>query len=66
MATSPQLRPRTRRWRCTGYAWFWGDDRYDFGSVLPRAGLYVATTARGSAEFQVLGDAKDFVEEHSS
>jgi len=58
--------PAVRRWRCSGYAWFWSDDRSDFGSVILQAGRYVATTVRGSAEFEVLGDAKDFVEEHSS
>jgi hypothetical protein len=55
-----------RSWRCTGFAWFWGNDRDDFGSVLSQAGRFVATTARGSAEFDILGDAKTFVEEHSS
>jgi hypothetical protein len=31
-----------------------------------QAGTYVATTVRGSAHFETLADAKDFVEEHSS
>jgi hypothetical protein len=56
----------SRSWRCTGFSWFWGDARDDFGSVISEAGRYVATTVRGSAEFDVLGDAKTFVEEHSS
>jgi hypothetical protein len=57
---------RSRRWRCTGFSWFWGDERDDFGSVISHAGRYVATTVRGSAEFDIPGDAKTFVEEHSS
>jgi hypothetical protein len=57
---------RRRRWRCTGFSWFWSDARDDFGSVISQAGRYIATTVRGSAEFDILGDAKTFVEEHSS
>jgi hypothetical protein len=58
--------PATRHWRDSGVAWFWSDDRADFGSVILEARRYIATTARGSVSFEVLGDAKDFVEEHSS
>lgn len=59
-------KPAVRSWRSSGVAWFWGDDREDFGSVIVDAGRYVATTVRGSARFGTLTDAKDFVEEHSS
>ncbi len=55
-----------RRWRNSGVAWFWGDAREDFGSVIREADRYIAMTVRGSASFEILGDAKDFVEEHSS
>jgi len=63
-----ELPPRSgiRTWRGTGDSWRWGDDRDDFGHVVVGAGCYIATTVRGSAEFEVLRDAKDFVEEHSS
>lgn len=58
--------PVARRWRDSGVAWFWTDDRSDFGSVFLETGRYVATTIRGSASFEDLVDAKTFVEEHSS
>jgi diadenosine tetraphosphate (Ap4A) HIT family hydrolase len=55
-----------RRWRNSGVAWLWSDDREDFGTVFSKDGRYVGTTVRGSATFESLDDAKDFVEEHSS
>jgi len=59
-------KPGVRSWRDSGVAWFWSDAREDFGSVVLEAGRYVASTVRGSASFEVLADAKKFVEEHSS
>ena len=58
--------PAVRHWRNSGVAWFWNDEREDFGSVFLQAGQYVAITVRGSARFECLADAKRFVEEHSS
>jgi len=55
-----------RSWRTSGTTWFWNDSREDFGCVFFEAGKYVATTVRGTARFEALDDAKDFVEEHSS
>lgn len=55
-----------RSWRTSGVAWFWSTDREDFGNVVFENGQYVATTVRGSARFESLDDAKDFVEERSS
>ena len=59
-------RPGRRSWRTSGAVWSWGDGRDDYGSVFGSAGRYVASTARGSATFEALADAKDFVEEHAS
>ena len=65
--TDPTHRnPAVRSWRDSGVAWFWSSDREDFGCVFLEAGRYIATTVRGTASFEVLDDAKDFVEEHSS
>lgn len=63
---SNRSNPTARHWRNSGVAWFWSGDREDFGSVILDAGQYVATTVRGTATFESLVDAKDFVEEHSS
>ena len=63
---SNRSNPTVRHWRDSGVAWFWSDDREDFGSVILEAGRYVATTVRGTATFESLVDAKNFVEEHSS
>ena len=63
---SNRSNPAVRHWRNSGVAWFWSGDREDFGSVILEAGQYVATTVRGTATFESLVDAKDFVEEHSS
>jgi hypothetical protein len=58
--------PRKRYRRDTGYSWIYCDGRHDYGSVIREGGQLVATTVRGSARFDVVGDAKDFVERHSS
>jgi hypothetical protein len=58
-----------RRWSSSngGNAWFWSDDRADFGFVFKKDdGRYGASTCRGSATFEDLTAAKNFVEEHSS
>jgi len=60
------IRRLMRCWRSNGYAWFWGDEREDYGNVTRKDHRFIATTVRGTASFEVLGDAKDFVEEHSS
>ena len=63
---SKRSNPAVRRWRDSGVTWFWSSDREDFGSVILEKGQYIAATARGSASFETLTDAKAFVEEHSS